>query len=82
MNIFLYFIISFLQIHFKKLKLKKRREKYVSSDDAKIKALQNQKDILPSKRKIKPRIYDSYCETKSSDIDPIDSIPGIFFVFR
>lgn len=51
----------------------------MSSDDAKINALQNKQNILPLKRKKKPKLYDSFNDIESTDID---SISGMFFIFK
>ena len=57
---------------------------FLSSDDAKIDALQNKENVLPPKRKIKPnKIYESFHDA-DTDTDSIyaDSIPGMLFVLK
>ncbi|RLU15734.1 hypothetical protein DMN91_011489 [Ooceraea biroi] len=54
---------------FEQAKSKEKDAQFVSSDDAKINALQNKKDILPLKREKKRKQYDNFSETFSSDSD-------------
>ncbi|XP_032688515.1 uncharacterized protein LOC116852352 [Odontomachus brunneus] len=59
---------------FEEAKNKEKDAEFVSSDDAKMKALQNQENILPLKRKKKPKVYSSSDEIESFDADLIPSI--------
>lgn len=56
---------------FEEAKNKEKDAEFVSSDDAKINALQNKENILPLKREKKPKLYDSFNDIESTDTDSI-----------
>lgn len=80
----IFFIYNFKSISldsFETAKSKEKEAEFVSSDDAKISALQNKMDLPPKRNRNKPKKYDSF-EINSSEEKSSETLSGMFIVIN